>query len=180
MKALLSRTALCAILVFLPACGSMKVERVGTDAVDEVHGLRVQVPGPHDVVAVLHDDAGERVVKETRMSLPAEDEFYDLGFKGGQFRSRVLNVSLHPNGTLKSYTFTSTQKLGEALQSFAEATKSVREGLEEVAEAKEEPDPTEVANAELELEILNLMLKANLEAAQNGQPLPYPGIVGGE
>lgn len=161
-------------------CGSMQVRRVPASGA-EVNGLRVQVPAAHDLVTVLHDEpSGERVVRFTRMILPATDEYYELDMTGGLFKARALAVTLNPNGTVKTYSFTTAAKIAEALQQAAEATSTVQDAVIKVEEAKKQPNPVEVENAKLEIEILNMMLKANREALKEGRPLPYPGIVGAD
>ncbi|MEM9556782.1 MAG: hypothetical protein AAGC60_21155 [Acidobacteriota bacterium] len=177
MRTVALSIALVIAILSTTACGSMQVRRLGPDS--DVEGLRVQVPVPHEIVTVVHQD-GERALGQARMMLPAEDEFYELDFKGGKFKSRALQVIVHPNGALKSYTFTTTEKLSEALQQSADAIDSLAGAAETIAESREEADPLEAENASLELEILNQMLLANRQALEDGRPLPFPGIVGAD
>lgn len=169
------------------ACGSMQVRRVGVDA-DEVPspadpaGLRIQVPAQHDVYVVLQDAAGQRVLQQTTMSLATAQEFYDLGFKGGTFNSRELNVSVHPNGTLKDYSFTTTQRVSDAIDGLADATSAINDARLAIKEAEKPaatPDPVAEENEALHLQLVNLMLKANIEALLSGKTPPFEGIPGG-
>lgn len=145
----------------------------------ELHGVLVQVPVPYTVVTLLQGPAGDRVLQTTTLSLPADDEFLDIGFAGKFLRARELDVKVHASGALDEYTFDTKQKIDKGAQSLAEATDAVTKSLQDIEKAKKEaapPDPVTAENAELELAILNLMLKANLEAVQEGRPLPYPDL----
>lgn len=167
--------ALIVLAVLLPSCGSMAVTRRAADDTT-IDGLRVQVPEPHRVVAVFLDHGGKLTVKETTASLPAPDEHYDVDFTGALFYARSLDVDIE-NGMLKSYAFKNESNLGEALATTAEGTGEIVEALEQRANAEaSEPDPVVEANTRLEQEIRNIMLQANLQALQAGNPLPYPQL----
>lgn len=173
--------------LFLCACGSMLVNRIPETLKDpkdpnktilEREGVIVQVSVPYEVVTVLRDAQGERVVKATVVSLPAADEFYEIGFKGGAFNARELAIELHPNGTLKEYNFTKTQKVSDSVQNLADAAVAVAKARKEIEDAEEAPpNPVASENAELQLQLLNTMLKANLAALEEGRPLPFPEIL---
>ena len=139
------------------------------------HGVLVQVPALYDVVALLLSPSGERVLKTATLSLPAYDEFLDLGFKGGLMRSQELTVALHPSGVISEYKLTSTQEVSDTLKGVADVAKGVNEKLDAI-EPKSK-DPVEVENSQLKLEIFNRMLKANRDALVNGQPLPFPDLL---
>lgn len=142
-----------------------------------LEGVLVQVPVTYDVIAVLIGPSGDRVLKAANLNLPADDEFLDLGFKGSTFRSQELSVGLHPNGSVSTYKLDSVQKFSDSAQSLADATKSVTNSLVEIQKAQPATvNPLDTQNAQLRLEILNLMLQANLEAIQQGKPLPFPDL----
>lgn len=186
------------MILLLASCGSMDVVHVvrkpettqaqppakteqpqGTKAAqgassEKVNGLRVQVPRPHEVIVVLHDPAGKRVIKATTLSLPAKNEFYDLSFQGGLFNSREVTVKVHPNGALDEFKFDSKQEVDAAVQSAADATGTVAKALEETATTP--TNPVEAENSQLKLELLNAMLKANRKALEEGRPLPFPDL----
>ena len=166
---------LAGVALLTVACGSMTVRRVPIDAA--ANGLRVQVPVPTDVVTVVHHE-GKRLVGHAQMALPARCEVYELDFQGAWLKSRELAVALHPNGALKDYSFTTTDKSGEGIQQSADAVNTLREAAEEIQEAQKQPDPVASENEQLELEILNFMLQENKKALEEGRPLPYPDIVG--
>ena len=166
-------------------CGSMKVNRIPATMDDTAReGLVLQVPVLHDVFTVMHDSQGERILKRTTVSLPSTQEFYEIDFKGGWLRSRELEVKVNSNGTLKEYSFLTKQKVSNAMASLAEANSEVTTARTELikaeAEAAAKKNQTSNAvsdeNAQLQLEMLNLMLKANLEAIGNGSTLPYPEL----
>ncbi|HKH46399.1 MAG TPA: hypothetical protein VKM72_17195 [Thermoanaerobaculia bacterium] len=177
------------LLLLLAACGSMNVVHVvrkpqsaqaqppvQAAPAEKVDGLRVQVPRPHEVIVVLHDPAGKRVLKTTTLSLPAKNEFYDLSFQGGLFSAREVTVKVHPNGALDEFKFDSKQEVDAAIQNVADATGTVTKALKENAPVT--PDPVETENSQLKLQLLNEMLKANLKAIEEGRPLPFPDIFG--
>lgn len=140
-------------------------------------GVLVQVPVPYDVVAVLVGPSGDRVLKAANLSLPADDEFLDLGFKGSTFRSQELSVGLHPNGSVAEYKLDSVQKVSDTVQSVAGATKGITDTLVEIQKAQPAAsNPVDTENSALRLEILNLMLKENLRAIQEGRALPFPDL----
>ena len=175
------------VATLIAGCGSMEVRRVGVDSSEmpspaDPSGLRIQIPAPHDVYVVLQDRAGQRVLQQTTMSLATMKEFYDLDFRGGPFTSRELSVSLHPNGTLKEYSFTAAQKVSDTIDGLADATSAINEARLAIKEAEKpavSPDPVAEENEELQLQLINLMLKANIEALLSGQKPPFEGIPGG-
>lgn len=141
-----------------------------------IAGVLVQVPTPYDVFAVLLDPKRERVVKATTLSLPSQDEFLDLDFKGRLWRSQELTLSFHDNGGLNEYKLDSKEEVSEGTQKLADSTKAVTDTLLEIEKAKQKPsaqDPVAAANDELKLQLINAMLKANLEAVQRGDEPPF-------
>lgn len=140
-------------------------------------GVLVQVPVPYDVVAVLVGPSGDRVLKAASLSLPADDEFLDVGFKGSLFRSQELSIALNPNGSVAEYKLDSVQKVSDTVQNVADATKDITDTLVEIQKAQPAAvNPVDTENSQLRLEILNLMLKENLRALQEGRDLPFPDL----
>ena len=161
------------------ACGSMSVER-RLSSNPNTNGIRVQIPQPHRVIAVFKDEAGKVITRETISALPSVDEHYDLDFLGAVFTKRGLNVEFQ-NGMLKTYSFASTASLDEGLSSTATAIQQSAEAFKALEASREKPvvaDPLDDANASLQKEILNRLLEANLRALENGEPLPFPEIIG--
>lgn len=139
-------------------------------------GVVVQIPALYDVVSVLVDPAGKRVLKGTSLSLPADDEFLEVGFKGGTFRSQELTVALHPNGALAQYKLTSTERVSDTAQQVADASKSFNDALDALAEANKPSapvDPLIAENEQLQRQLLNAMLRANLDAIARGEDPPF-------
>lgn len=160
-------------------CGSMSADRVPPQT--SPAGLRVQVPVPHDVIMLTLDAKKGRVMRSTVLSLPDPEQHFELNFKGGAFKSRELNVSVHPNGALKSYSFDVKQQVSEAAGALAAAAGAIHATAEHIEKAKAPAAPSppySEENALLQLQLLNMMLQANLEAISNGEPLPYPEIFG--
>ena len=168
-----TRLAAIALVGLNMACGSMQVMRVSPGA--DVNGLRVQMPEPHLVLAVIRGSDGKPIYQSVNKSLVAKDEQYEFDFEGALFVTREIAVEMSPSGTVKKYSFTTDSNIDEALKSASQAAASAGKIRKDVKDSEaEDPDPLEKENAELRTQIINDMLLANETAAKAGLALPYP------
>ena len=138
----------------------------------------VNQPIPHEVIAVFPEVPGsDRIVQsKTRLILPAKKEGYVLGYRGAVFFSRDLSITLNPDSTLKEVKLNSETQVAKGVEDLNKSVENVGKTVGEIkeAQAQKKKDPVEGENESLKKELLNLMLKANKDAAAQGQPLPYP------
>jgi hypothetical protein len=161
-----------------------------------IPGLTVYSDTPHELIAVFPSLPGAETItaKRTVISIPPLNQLYVVNFHGAMFATRELTVTVHPDTSLKKVdlnveTTLSDQldKLSESVSTLATARKEIRdqkreeqkEARDREKELKDEAkaqDPLALENEAIKRELLNLMLKANRDAAQRGAELPYPGI----
>ncbi len=171
------------LALLMPACGArLKTRRIPVGDVEsaDVSGLVVNHNDVHEIVAAFREtpaqDAKIRTLSTVAFFTSAT-ELYEVDYSGALFATRRLEVELHPDASLKRAKITSTSSSAADLETLAAATKSVKDAM---AAAQPPPplvpDPVAGENAELLKALFNLMLKANLAAAEAGEPLPYPDI----
>lgn len=168
--------------VTITSCGAqLNVRRLPATpkSLGKVSGLVVNHNAPHEVIAVFPEKPGSTKTlaqKKTQAFFASATEVQEIDYSGAMFATRRLEVELHPDSSLKRAKISSTSSLGDDLSSLASAAKTYGETSRAIEEAEAEPEPVQAENDALLREIRNLMLKANLDALQRGEPLPYPEV----
>jgi hypothetical protein len=169
-----------AVQLALAGCYSaIATRRVPIARQGEIAGLAVNHNTAHRVIAVFPKSMGSRdlTIEQTTAMLPERGTLYEVNYTGALFRSRELKVELHADTTLKKIELNDVLSLPEDLAALREAAAAVQPVKTAIDEAKQKPTAAEVLgleNAALQAQILNAMLKANLEAVQSGEQPVYP------
>lgn len=162
--------------VLLPGCGKMHANRLSARNANP-DGVLVQVPAEHGVFAVLPESKDNVAFRLATVTMPSRQEVYDIDFRGGMFASSKLMLDVHPSGTVKKLRFERVDTGSQSLSNSAGAISAAAAKQRELEAEEEDPgNPVDAENAELQRQLLNLMLQANIEAAQNGRELPFPGV----
>lgn len=164
-------------------CAGLRTTRVRFDPqVGENHreslaldGLAINCDAPHAVTAFFVEDRTDGKVLEahTVQMLPLEDEIYVVGYRGAIFTDRTMTVVLNPDSTLSQFSFQSTSTAAQDLGSIANALNGAAAPVQSLSSAM--PDSVDAQNAQLQKMVLNLQLRANQSALENGNnALPFP------
>jgi hypothetical protein len=163
------------LFAILAGCGAtLTTQRLPTTQLDKVNGLAVNHNVPYELIAIFPTEAGSTEVTYERAIalLPSADEIYVINFSGQLFTSRSLEVELHPDTTVKRVKIDSKATIDEGLNNLTEAATQVGE-LRKALQKKEPPPALDAENEKLQREILNLMLRTNVEAIRRGEQPPY-------
>ena len=179
------RVGVILVAMMIAGCSSgLTTSRIGANALNnqsKLNGLVTNVSKPHVVVAVLpkRPGASEFEVVATSMPLPADDEYYVVGYQGALFATRELQVDLNSDTTVQRVKLSSQSTAATDLESIATALDTAKADVKEIKEdqAARKKDPVAEANADLKEETINLMLKANRDAILAGKDLPFPDIL---
>lgn len=185
MRTIVSLPLFLILACALTSCGATYwTRRIPLDPQElaKVKGLVVNHNDPHEMIAIFPDAEGSKKVthKTAVVSLTSVNELYEIDYCGALFSTRRLEVELHADSSFKRASITSTSSASDDLSALATATEALGEAKKAIEEAKEaDPaDPADIGNEALQKEILKLMLEANLEALDLGEPPPYPDIIG--
>jgi len=178
-----TRTAwlLLSCLAGLPACAaSLEVQRIRVGTTGPLAGLVVNHNVPYQLVSVFRDAPGSEHLTSctSEAMLPSREELYVIGYHGALFSTRELKVELNPDTTLKRVRISSESQSGKSSDSLSSAGGTIASAAQSVLAIRAaQPTATGAENQALQEQVLNLMLKANKNAIDKGQPLPYPALV---
>jgi hypothetical protein len=142
-------------------------------------GLLVQVVENQEIMLAMLDEDGS--LNHTTMEVPLlrKDRYFDLHFNGPRWGTATMKVELHPNGSLKNYSVKREPGTAEAIQKISDVTASLSETIAAIDKAND-PEPEEPADpiAELQAEILKMMLERNKQDIEAGLEPTFPEIIG--